>query len=143
MSLASRERAFCVSRMSWHQEDPYADHLLHLRKRVRIELPSWKTLSSLHSSSQSKLILKDLFDSDSERFDKYSTIYNAKTAKGEEVEILLDYSKNLIDEDVWKALISLAQEASESLVAIRGGRGRVVHTTIQEGCAIDVAQEQR
>ncbi|CED83630.1 glucose-6-phosphate isomerase [Phaffia rhodozyma] len=74
--------------------------------------PSWKQLQSLHDSKAgSSLVLKDLFASDPKRFEQFQATYNASTEKGSEVEIFLDYSKNLIDEDVWKALLSLAKEA--------------------------------
>jgi glucose-6-phosphate isomerase len=78
-----------------------------------LEYPSWKKLSQLHSSKQSTLVLKDLFAQDPKRFETYSKAYKASTEKGEDVEIFLDYSKNLLDEEVWKALLSLAKEASE------------------------------
>src|SRR5579863_10765795 len=45
--------------------------------------------------------LKDLFKSDSERFTKFSAAFN---------DILLDYSKNRIDEQTVALLIQLAKE---------------------------------
>lgn len=60
------------------------------------------------------MILKDLFAADPKRFETYSKTYKASTEKGQDVEIFLDYSKNLIDQEVWKALVELAREAGES-----------------------------
>lgn len=82
------------------------------------EYTSWKTLESLHSSKSASLVLKDLFAADPKRFSTYQQLYKASTEKGEDVEIFLDYSKNLIDEDVWKALISLAKEAGKCFSAL-------------------------
>lgn len=76
------------------------------------EYPSWKQLEQLHATKQSTLVLKELFAQDPKRFETYSKAYKTSTDKGEDVEIFLDYSKNLVDEEVWKALLTLAKEAS-------------------------------
>ncbi|KAH8799257.1 putative PGI1-glucose-6-phosphate isomerase [Flagelloscypha sp. PMI_526] len=73
------------------------------------DYPSWAKLQSLYDSEKSKLVLKDLFASDPDRFKKYSRIYNSPS--GPPVEFLLDFSKNLINDDVLTALITLAEEA--------------------------------
>lgn len=79
------------------------------------DLAAWKKLQSLHDTKQSSLVLKDLFAADPKRFEAYQATYNRSTEAGSEVEIFLDYSKNLIDEEVWSTLLSLVKEASESL----------------------------
>jgi glucose-6-phosphate isomerase len=53
-------------------------------------------------------VLKDLFNNDSSRFSKHSTTF---TSSSPDVSILLDYSKNLIDDEVLSALFDLAREA--------------------------------
>ncbi|KAK8869666.1 glucose-6-phosphate isomerase [Kwoniella newhampshirensis] len=69
---------------------------------------AWKKLQSLHSSKSSKLVLKELFAADPSRF---STLSRSFTASSPDVSILLDYSKNLVDEEVLSTLFDLAREA--------------------------------
>jgi glucose-6-phosphate isomerase len=73
------------------------------------EYPSWKKLEQLQSSKKAKLVLKDLFASDPSRFDKHSLTFKSSTP---DTEILLDYSKNLVDDEVLSALFALAREAN-------------------------------
>ncbi|ORY28254.1 Phosphoglucose isomerase [Naematelia encephala] len=70
---------------------------------------AWKKLQQLHASKQSQLVLKELFASDPSRFEKYSLNFTSSTP---DVSILLDYSKNLIDEEVLSTLFALAREAN-------------------------------
>ncbi|KAJ3594227.1 hypothetical protein NHX12_006558 [Muraenolepis orangiensis] len=63
-----------------------------------LKLQEWFTAHSHH------LNLRHMFDVDKERFNKYST-----TLKTEDGDILLDYSKNLINEEVKKMLVDLAK----------------------------------
>lgn len=65
------------------------------------KLTSWKKLSSL-ANANDKIDLKTLFAKDSERFNKYSI---------ELENILLDYSKNLINDESFNALVHLAKES--------------------------------
>ena len=67
---------------------------------------SYKKLQNYYDSNKKNLILKDLFASDPERFKKYSLLL--ETPDGG--EILLDFSKNLINEDIFKLLLDLARE---------------------------------
>ncbi|GFZ45715.1 Glucose-6-phosphate isomerase [Saitozyma sp. JCM 24511] len=73
------------------------------------QYPSWKKLEQLQSSKKAKLVLKDLFASDPSRFDKHSLTFKSSSP---ETEILLDYSKNLVDDEVLSALFALAREAN-------------------------------
>lgn len=70
---------------------------------------SWKKLAELHEAQKSKLVLKDLFANDPKRFDKFNEKYTS--TDGPDVSILLDYSKNLINEEVLSTLFELAREA--------------------------------
>jgi len=70
---------------------------------------AWKKLQQLHSSKSSSLVLKDLFANQSDRFEKYNLTY---TTSSPPISILLDYSKNLIDEEVISTLFDLAREAN-------------------------------
>lgn len=65
------------------------------------DLPSWKALAALAQQLKTRRI-KDLFNEDQERFAKFSI---------ELPSVLLDYSKNLIDDKVKATLLALATEA--------------------------------
>lgn len=75
---------------------------------LRPEYQAWKKLQQLHSSKSSSLVLKDLFAADGERFNKHSLTFSTSSP---ETSILLDYSKNLIDDEVLASLFDLAREA--------------------------------
>ncbi|KAM0747489.1 putative glucose-6-phosphate isomerase [Meredithblackwellia eburnea MCA 4105] len=77
--------------------------------KLATDYPAWAELQKLYDASHSKLILKDLFASDPARFSKYSIDYKNESS---DVEILVDYSKNLIDLPVFETLIQLAKEAN-------------------------------
>jgi glucose-6-phosphate isomerase len=66
----------------------------------RPELDSWKKLQHLAKGMQTQH-MNDLFFQDSERFNKFSI---------ELPNMLLDYSKNLIDDDTMQALLELCEE---------------------------------
>lgn len=74
-----------------------------------VEYGAWRKLQQLHSSKASNLVLKDLFAADSSRFTNHSLSFTSSTPS---VSILLDYSKNLIDNEVLAALFELAREAN-------------------------------
>nr|XP_023675777.1 glucose-6-phosphate isomerase-like [Paramormyrops kingsleyae] len=66
--------------------------------------PNYKKLDAWYKSNAGKLNMRQMFDGDKERFGKFSI-----TLKTDEGDILLDYSKNLINEEVMKMLIDLAK----------------------------------
>jgi len=95
-----------------------------------IESKSWNTLSKL---SNIKLNLKNLFENDKNRFEKYSISFKDK--------ILFDFSKNLINEEIFEALIELANEAklSDAIEAMFRGeeinrtqKRAVLHTALRD-----------
>jgi len=65
------------------------------------KLPAWKALQQ-HYKQAKKLHLRDLFEKDPKRFEKFSVRFN---------DILLDYSKNRITSETMKLLFQLAREA--------------------------------
>ncbi|KAH9835121.1 glucose-6-phosphate isomerase [Rhodofomes roseus] len=77
--------------------------------RPASEYPSWKKLQQTYDSDKSKLVLKELFAQDPQRFAKFSKEY--VSPDGPPVTFLLDYSKNLITEPILNTLLSLAREA--------------------------------
>uniref|UniRef100_A0A8D0F0H4 Glucose-6-phosphate isomerase n=1 Tax=Strix occidentalis caurina TaxID=311401 RepID=A0A8D0F0H4_STROC len=66
--------------------------------------PHFKKLVEWHKANSSKLVLRQLFEADKDRFQKFSLTVN--TDHG---DILLDYSKNLVTEEVMKMLMELAK----------------------------------
>ncbi|XP_068117651.1 glucose-6-phosphate isomerase [Hyperolius riggenbachi] len=66
--------------------------------------PVYHKIHKLYEASHASLNLRKLFDADKDRFGKFSKTLN--TGNG---DILVDYSKNLVTEEVLKLLIELAQ----------------------------------
>lgn len=83
-----------------------------LRARTQCSRPAeyqaWKKLQSLHGSKADKLVLKDLFKADPKRFSNLSKTFSSSSPN---VSLLLDYSKNLVDDEVLSTLFDLAREA--------------------------------
>ena len=65
------------------------------------ELASWDRLKSLSVDAKKRRV-KSLFQSDPNRFERYSITWG---------DILFDYSKNNIDDDTLSTLLSLAEES--------------------------------
>ncbi|MEE9332127.1 MAG: glucose-6-phosphate isomerase, partial [Methylophilaceae bacterium] len=66
------------------------------------EHPSWQALSK-HQKNIKNTHMRDLFDADPKRFDKFSLKFN---------DILLDYSKHRITEETLPHLLQIAREAN-------------------------------
>jgi len=66
------------------------------------ETKSWKKLTE-HYAEMKQIQMKDMFQTDAERFNKYSIKFN---------DILLDYSKNRITDETMKLLLDLAEETN-------------------------------
>lgn len=64
------------------------------------ETQAWKKLAS-HAETMKQVHMKELFQTDTKRFDKYSLRFN---------DILIDYSKNIINEETLRLLFELARE---------------------------------
>ena len=64
------------------------------------ETQAWKKLSE-HAEKMKQVHMKDLFQSDDKRFEKYSLRFN---------DTLVDYSKNIITEETIELLLKLATE---------------------------------
>ncbi|THH05608.1 hypothetical protein EW145_g4673 [Phellinidium pouzarii] len=73
------------------------------------DYPAWKKLQQTYDEQHSKLILKDLFAQDPNRFSKFSKEYTSPDDPS--TTFLLDYSKNLITEPILKTLFELVREA--------------------------------
>ena len=70
-----------------------------------INTPAWQQLEKLASqlnNPESPTTIKALFDNDESRTDKYSLQVG---------ELLLDFSKNLVSDQVWQSLLELAEQS--------------------------------
>ncbi|KAJ8343277.1 hypothetical protein SKAU_G00306060 [Synaphobranchus kaupii] len=95
----------------------------------------YKKLEQWYRSSAGNLNMRQMFDEDKQRFSKFSTTLNT-----DDGDILIDYSKNLINEEVMKMLIDVARSrgveaAREKMFAgekINFTEGRaVLHTALR------------
>ncbi|KAL7858264.1 hypothetical protein AOLI_G00183660 [Acnodon oligacanthus] len=66
--------------------------------------PNYKNLEQWYKSNAGSLNMRQMFDADEERFSKFSL-----TLETDDGDILLDYSKNLINEEVLKMLFDMAR----------------------------------
>ncbi|KAI5854231.1 Phosphoglucose isomerase [Tricharina praecox] len=72
------------------------------------ELPAYQTLHDHYTSTGKSLILKELFSSDPERFNKFSRRF---TNSADGLDILWDFSKNLVTDETLALLVKLAKAA--------------------------------
>ncbi|KAM6937351.1 glucose-6-phosphate isomerase a [Xenentodon cancila] len=66
--------------------------------------PNFQKLQQWHQTHGSGLNMRSMFEGDTQRFSTFSTILDT-----DDGEILLDYSKNLINQDVMAMLLSMAK----------------------------------
>ena len=85
---------------------------------------AWKALEA-HYATMKDTQMKDMFASDPERFNKFSTKFE---------DILLDYSKNRISEETMSLLHALAEEADVKGMAKKMFSGEKINST--EGRAV-------
>ncbi len=85
---------------------------------------AWKDLAS-HQKEMAKLQMRDLFQKDSGRFDKYSLKF---------ADVLVDYSKNRITDKTMKLLFALAKDADVAGWAQKMFAGEKINFT--EGRAV-------
>ncbi|XP_033254743.1 glucose-6-phosphate isomerase-like [Drosophila miranda] len=69
------------------------------------EEPAFKKLQEYYDANHNQIVIKDLFVNDPKRFSKFSL----RLRTPNDGEILLDYSKNRVNDDVWNLLIDLAK----------------------------------
>lgn len=92
--------------------------------RLASELPAWKELEQLQK--QQNIVLKEAFANDKERFSRFSRLFETKE---QDVSILLDFSKNLIDDEIFSKLIQLAKEADVEGLRNAMFRGEHINNT--------------
>lgn len=72
------------------------------------DLGAWRLLQEHHTTLGRNIVLKEFFEKDPSRFDKFSRTFHNTADKS---EILFDFSKNFITEETLELLIQLAKEA--------------------------------
>ncbi len=72
------------------------------------DLQAWQQLQEHHTTVGRNIVLKEIFQKDLNRFQKFSRTFKNTADKS---EILFDFSKNFITEETLQLLISLAKEA--------------------------------
>lgn len=90
-----------------------------LPKQNPVETSAWKNLEMLFMTMQATH-MRELFAEDPKRFEKYSIQFE---------DILVDYSKNLVNEEVLKSLVDLAKEVDLSNAIGAMFRGEKINQT--------------
>lgn len=72
------------------------------------DLQAWQKLQSHHTDLGRNIVLKEFFQKDPKRFEKFSRTFSNSADKS---EILFDFSKNFITEDTLSLLFDLARES--------------------------------
>jgi glucose-6-phosphate isomerase len=85
-----------------------------------INSPAWNSVKQHHQEIAGKFCMKDAFDNDSQRFEKFSIWFN---------DLLFDYSKNLINEETMPLLLNLATRAELSAKTEAMFSGSIINTT--------------
>jgi glucose-6-phosphate isomerase len=78
------------------------------KRRPLTEEAAWQKLQGLYNAQSSTLNMRNLFAQDPSRFNKYS--HRLQTPDG---EILFDFSKNLITEEILSSLLELVSQNYE------------------------------
>uniref|UniRef100_W5UM65 Glucose-6-phosphate isomerase n=1 Tax=Ictalurus punctatus TaxID=7998 RepID=W5UM65_ICTPU len=91
--------------------------------------PNFQKLQQWYTANCHSLNMRQLFEADKQRFSKFSL-----TLKTDDGDILLDYSKNLINEDVMKMLNELAKSRGVEAARDRMFSGEKINFT--EGRAV-------
>ena len=73
------------------------------------DLQAWQQLQEHHTTLGRNIVLKDYFQQDPQRFEKFTRTFKNTADKS---EILFDFSKNFITEDTLALLVKLAKESN-------------------------------
>ncbi|XP_067652767.1 glucose-6-phosphate isomerase-like [Haliotis asinina] len=79
--------------------------MANLKREFLSGSAAWKALQETFSKNGSSISMPQMFKQDSDRFKKYSVTLNTKDG-----DLLLDYSKNLINDEVFQQLLQLARD---------------------------------
>lgn len=94
------------------------------------QLPAWKKLEQTYETVGKTLKVKDEFANDPKRFEKFSETF--KNYDGS--EILFDFSKNIINDEIKEQLVQLAKEAGVEKLRDAMFKGEKINET--EGRAV-------
>ncbi len=72
------------------------------------DLEAWQKLQAHHNELGRNIVLKEVFEKDPERFQKFSRVFHNTVDNS---DTLFDFSKNFITEETLALLIQLAREA--------------------------------
>jgi glucose-6-phosphate isomerase len=72
------------------------------------ELKAWQALVEHHNSVGRNIVLKEYFQKDPQRFEKFKRVFKNDADNS---EILFDFSKNFLTEETLDLLVNLAKEA--------------------------------
>ena len=72
------------------------------------DLEAWQKLQAHHQELGRNIVLKEFFQKDPDRFEKFSRTFKNTADKS---EILFDFSKNFITEETLSMLVQLAKES--------------------------------
>jgi len=72
------------------------------------DLSAWNALQDHHQKLGKDIVLRDYFEADPKRFEKFSFTFKNGADKS---ETLFDFSKNFITEETLKLLVELAKES--------------------------------
>lgn len=72
------------------------------------DLAAWDALKKHHEATGRNIVLRDEFEKDPSRFEKFSRTF---TNSADGSETLFDFSKNFLTEETFKLLVDLAKEA--------------------------------
>lgn len=98
----------------------------------------YKKLEELYRSEGATLNMNQLFEQDPGRFDKFSLTLDTP----DDGQILVDFSKNRINEPIWKGLIGLAQSRCVEMARDKMFAGQRVNST-EVRCVLHVALRNR
>lgn len=72
------------------------------------DLKAWAALVEHHNTVGRNIVLREAFESDPQRFEKFKRVFNNSA---DNTDILFDFSKNFITEETLDLLVNLAKEA--------------------------------
>jgi glucose-6-phosphate isomerase len=72
------------------------------------DLSAWQALVEHHNTVGRNIVLKESFDKDPQRFEKFKRVFKNNA---DNTEILFDFSKNFLTEETLELLVKLAKEA--------------------------------
>src|SRR5579864_3023861 len=96
------------------------------------KLPAWQALEA-HQKEMAAVQMRDLFQKDPKRFDKFSLRFN---------DILLDYSKNRVTEKTMGLLLDLARQSDLEAWRDRMCSGQKINTT-EDRAVLHIRSEER